>query len=236
MSLTAGAVIFLVLVVVLSALRRRLVFELSGVSLLLFGTPRPGVVVYSILVLPGTIVHELSHWVVAEVLQVRTGEIVIFPETSDGKEDQRLGSVATEQTDPVRGFLIGIAPFFTGLGLLLFIGYLLNQTWVTGGPWWQILLMGYGIMVLGNSMMISKADRRSWPIMFVLIMAVVAALWKTNIVLPPSLLSTFAGLTTQINIVLGMTLGLNLGMIAVSYFVRYAVERLIHKKVIQKRR
>ncbi|KKU14396.1 MAG: hypothetical protein UX21_C0020G0001, partial [Microgenomates group bacterium GW2011_GWC2_45_8] len=59
-----SALIFVILIVILSALRTRLVFELSGTSLLLFDTPRPGIILYSVLVLPGTVIHELSHWLV----------------------------------------------------------------------------------------------------------------------------------------------------------------------------
>ncbi|KKU25515.1 MAG: putative membrane protein [Microgenomates group bacterium GW2011_GWA2_46_16] len=124
-----SALIFVILIVILSALRTRLVFELSGTSLLLFDTPRPGIILYSVLVLPGTVIHELSHWLVAEILQVRTGEIVILPELTGGDGEERLGSVQTERTDPLRGFLIGIAPFLTGLLILVTLGRLFSIGW-----------------------------------------------------------------------------------------------------------
>jgi len=150
-----SALIFVILIVILSALRTRLVFELSGTSLLLFGTPRPGIIFYSILVLPGTVIHELSHWLIAEILQVRTGEIVILPELASEGKEERLGSVQTERTDPLRGFLIGIAPFLTGLLILVTLGRLFSIGWFEHWAWWQLTLIVYGIVVMGDSMLIS---------------------------------------------------------------------------------
>lgn len=226
--------IFVSLVLVLSALRTRLVYELSGTSLLLLGTTRPGVVLYSLLVLPGTIIHELSHWIVAEILQVRTGQITILPDLGGEQGRERLGSVATQKSDPIRGFLIGIAPFISGLLILVVLGRLLMLGWGVY-PAWQVLLIIYGVMVIGNSMMISREDRRTWPVVLILF----ALVWIFIAKFYPTLFidhrTFFVDLLTPLNQVLGVTALFNLGMIAGSYTLRRVVEKATKKHIVQRK-
>ena len=230
MGVIGAVIIFVGLIFVLSLLRTRLVFEFSATSLLLLGTRKPGILLYSLLVLPGTILHELSHWLMAEILQVRTGEIVILPELTGGSEE-RLGSVATAHSDPFRGFLIGIAPFITGISALLALGQLLLILWSNSSPWWQLALAVYAIMVLGNSMLISRADRRTWP--FMLSLVVLLSFLVLYFKLAPSaqvLLFATANLGS-LNLVLGMTAGVNLVMIGGSYIIRQGVEKITRRKI-----
>jgi hypothetical protein len=224
---------FIALIVILSGLRTRLVYEISGISLLVFGTTKPGLGVYSAIFLPGTIIHELSHWIVAEILQVRTGEITIFPDDDENSNTQKLGSVATEKTDPFRGFLIGLAPFISGLLILVVLGQLLSNGWGTY-LWWQLALIIYGVIVVGNSMMISSADRKSWPfivIFFTLIGILISRYY-------PALITNnyplFIRILNPLNIVLGVTAGLNLVMIGGSYGVRRLIERMTKRRIIKK--
>ncbi len=223
---------FILLIVVLSGLRTRLVYEISGISLLIFGSTRPGLGLYTLIFLPGTIIHELSHWIVAEVLQVRTGEISIFPDKEEGNT-QRLGSVATERTDPFRGFLIGLAPFVSGLLILVILGQLLSSGWGIY-PWWQLVLLIYGIIVVGNSMMISSADRKSWPfiVIFFALLGILVSKYYPSLI--TSNYPRFIEILNPLNIVLGVTAGLNLVMIGGSYAVRRLIEKMTKKRIIKK--
>ncbi len=224
---------FIALVIILSTLRQRLVYELSGTSLLLFGNTTPGIVLYSLLVLPGTIIHELSHWIVAEVLGVRTGQISIFPDLDTGASTRRLGSVATAKSDPFRAFLIGIAPFISGLAILAVLGTLLSDGWGVFA-WWINALIIYGIMVIGNGMMISESDRRTWPFIIVFLLIVWVFLAKQTIFdLTPFLYSLSLTLKSLISVLL-VTAGLNLVMIVGSYAIRKLIERLTGKRIIHK--
>lgn len=75
----------------------------------------------SFLFLPGVIVHELSHLLVAGVLFVRTGEIEFVPKIT--KNGVKLGSVEIATTDPIRRAIIGFAPVFVGLSIILGLVY-----------------------------------------------------------------------------------------------------------------
>lgn len=217
--------LFVILIIILSTLRSRLVYELANTSLLVFGSTKPGIAIYSLLVLPGTIIHELSHWIVAELLLVRTGKITIFPEES------RLGSISTAKSDPFRGFLIGLAPFITGLIILLILGQLFSLGWGSY-VWWQLVLIIYGIVVMGNSMMISESDRRTWPIIIVFCLLISILISKYY---PSSFINhspTLIKILSSLNKILGVTAGLNLVMIGGLFATRQFMEKLIKRRIV----
>lgn len=216
--------IFVLLIIILSTLRSALVYELSGASLLIFGSTKPGRAIYSLFVLPGTIIHELSHWIVAELLLVKTGEITIFPEES------RLGSVSTAKSDPFRGFLIGLAPFITGLIILMILGQLLSLGW-RSYFWWQLALIVYGIMVMGNSMMISESDRRTWPFILIFFSLIAIVLYRMGFSPSASIYLLFSNILYTLNLVLGVTVGLNLVMIGGSYSLRRLIEKITRRRI-----
>lgn len=224
-----------ILIASIAALRTRLVFEIQGMSLLAFGSSRVGILIYSLIFLPGTILHELSHWLVAEILQVPTGKLEIFPDLDSGQStEQKLGYVMTGKTDPFRSFLIGFAPFFTGVGTLMVLGYFLDRLWGVGA-WWQVALVIYGLIVVSNSMIVSRADSRNWPIIAILLVIVVFSFSRLNISLPVSFYTSLTAILLRITQALGLTIGLNLAMIAVSYVVRRILERVTKKRIVIRR-
>lgn len=226
-------VIFVILIIILSVLRSRLVYELSGASLLVFGSTKPGVVIYSLFVLPGTIIHELSHWIVAELLLVKTGEITIFPNWDESKGGRgRLGSVEAQRSDPFRGFLIGLAPFISGLGILIILGQLFSSYWDTNLPWWQLALIVYGIMVMGNSMMTSQEDRRTWPFIIVFFSFIIFLIFKYYPSLFLNHYPSIVRILLPLNQILGVTAGLNLVMIGALFATRRFIEKLTKRRIL----
>src|SRR5437588_344943 len=71
--------------------------------------------------LPGTIVHEISHFLTATVLFLRVRDLNIFPSFEENQI--KLGHVMYEKKDVFRSILVGIAPFFGGLGVFLLLYY-----------------------------------------------------------------------------------------------------------------
>lgn len=232
MSLGLLTLVFTALITVISLLRSALVFEFLAVSLLIFGNKNPGLWLYSLVFLPGTILHELSHWLVAELLGVHTGEITILPSLDNSDSDrQKLGSVATESTGPIRGFLIGAAPFVTGLLTLSLLGYFV---FIPSLMSWQYILILYGIVVVGSSMMLSREDRRSLPffLIFVVVLSVIYLYLPYRV--SPAIIEFFRRTLTSLNQVLGVTLGLVLGTIGVSYGIRRIIEKITGKKIARR--
>lgn len=228
-------VIIAALLLLIAAVRSRLLLEIRGASLLVFGDSRTGIWLYSLLFLPGTVLHELSHWLMAEILQVPTGKLEIMPdlENIDGKESQ-LGYVMTGHTGPFKGFLIGFAPLMVGLVVLVILGSYLESIWGQAA-FWHLALVMYGMIVVGNSMMVSSADRRNWPIIAILAVLMALLFWRLNLSIPLDLNLLFGPSLTRISQVLGLTIILNLGMILTAYSVRRMLEKITKKKLVMRR-
>ena len=165
---------FLVLLLV----HRWLEAHLQGLAYLSTGHPTVAMWVFFILFLPGTLVHELSHWVMARLLAVRTGRIELWPRAQKNGAVW-LGSVQIARTDPVRASLVGLAPLLSGSLLSALIGAHLQLdtlgSALAAGEWasvWQQLgrslalpdfwLWVYLLFAVANRMLPSPSDRQAW--------------------------------------------------------------------------
>ncbi|KKQ66436.1 MAG: putative membrane protein [Candidatus Daviesbacteria bacterium GW2011_GWA2_38_24] len=107
----------------------------------------------AILFLPGTIIHELSHMLMAGMLFVHVGEIEVFPRVAH--EGVKLGSVEIGVTDPFRRALIGVAPLIFGTVLVVSSLWLFLPVEKT----WAKVFLFYMIFEIGNTMFSSKKDQ-----------------------------------------------------------------------------
>jgi hypothetical protein len=170
---------FAALLLLLVVMKRWLSRHLYGLGLLLGGSHDVAILLYFLVLLPGVLVHELSHWLTAKLLRVPTGTITIGP-SSKGKGATRLGSVSVANADPLREGFIGMAPLITGSVLILVIAYAvfgisgppelaaelnpgavlskLQSYMVVPNVW----LWVYLIFSISNAMLPSESDRRAW--------------------------------------------------------------------------
>lgn len=140
------------LLVSLFFLSRFLTRLLSRLLLRLFHNQSVVVHVLSFFFLPGVVLHELSHLLFANLLLVRTGEVEFFPEIRG--TEVKMGSVAIAKTDPLRRFLVGVAPLLGGLGILLLAFFYLVEPFV----WWKAALLLYIVFQITNTMFASSKD------------------------------------------------------------------------------
>lgn len=147
-------IFFLILFVVLFFLSRTLTSTISLFFLKLTRSNNFSIQALAFLFLPGVIIHELSHWLIAEILFVPTGEIEFLP-VVDGN-DVKLGSVQIAKTDPFRRFFIGVAPLIIGLSVILLIFQFISPISPTLS--YKSLLFAYVIFEIGNTMFSSKKD------------------------------------------------------------------------------
>jgi hypothetical protein len=133
---------------------------------------------FALLFLPGVLLHELSHYLMARLLGVRTGRFSLIPRPlSDGR--LRLGYVEVGATDMIRSTLIGMAPLIAGLGLIFVIaqGMHLAPLWaVLRDGNWPLFWFGlsllpripnfpfwfYLTLVISSTMLPSDSDRQGW--------------------------------------------------------------------------
>lgn len=185
----ATFLLFVFVFAVTLGLQRWLHQHIQGLTFALTGDPGCAMRFLFILLLPGVVLHEASHWVMANILFVRTGRISLGLAKARGKQFS-LGSVNVERTDSLRESLIGVAPFIVGLGAILFIaGYgfdlwpnsqlsitqMLDRVFSTATDWltWFDL---YLIFAVSTAMIPSESDREPWGqvLAFFGILAVVA--------------------------------------------------------------
>jgi len=179
MTQLSGLVWFIIMLVPLILLQRLLHREIQAVFLILTRDTRFTMGIFAMLFLPGVFLHELSHFVMAKILRVRTGKFSIFPQSlPDGR--LQLGYVETARSDAVRDSLIGAAPLIIGT---LFVAYVAGYHLQMRVLWdsfrngqfdlfWlgvrtlpqapDFYLWFYLAFAVSSTMMPSESDRHAW--------------------------------------------------------------------------
>lgn len=224
-------ILFFVLFGVMLFLQHWLQQHIQGLTFAVTGNPGCAVRALFLLLLPGVLLHELSHWLVANLIGVRTGKVSIGLGKMRGKNFS-LGSVTVERSDPARESLIGIAPFITGiLAVWGLMGYgfglwspndpmqVLQIVWATiSDPLTWLAL--YFVFAVSTSMIPSESDREPWGIIIAIFAGVgVLALilgWTPNIT--PDLLERANQVLTTLTYVFGIIVAVN-GILAVIIFL-----------------
>lgn len=234
-------------------LQRQLHFESQAIFLLLTRRPEIAIVLFSILLFPGVILHEGSHFLVASLLGVSTGRFSLLPKPLP-KGRLQLGYVETHATDPFRDALIGIAPLLSGCIFVIFVGLgplglmqLVSPLATKGfGAVWPVLtqlyqrpdffLWFYLTFAVSSTMLPSESDRRAWlPIgIFFLILAGVALLagaghWLVTDFLP-QVNATFAALA----MVFGISAAVHALALPPLWLLRLGLSRLTGMKVAKR--
>lgn len=174
-----GLLWFTLSILPLVILQRLLHREIQAVLLIVTRNSQLTVGLFSILFLPGVFLHELSHFLMAKILRVRTGKTSLIPKSLPNGRLQ-MGYVETAQTDIIRDSLIGIAPLVAGS---LFIAYAgmnrlgfgtLLDVFANGQTelFWKGLtylprvndffLWFYFAFTVSSTMMPSESDRHAW--------------------------------------------------------------------------
>jgi hypothetical protein len=169
---------FSLTLIALVAISRWITREVQMIGLRLTGSERVALLGYYFLLLPGIVLHELSHAVVAWLLGLKVGKFALGPKMRGRYVE--LGSVQVSSGGAIRDSLVGLAPFLAGTAVLLLVGYnvfdvaMLGRAWNAAG--WPGVLNAmdsiwrvpdfwpwtYAIFAASNAMMPSPADRQPW--------------------------------------------------------------------------
>lgn len=152
--------------ILLYILSRRLIQGIYRLLYIIIRSRTASIWIVTIIFFPGTVVHELAHLFVAEILGVHTGKLTLVPEgiegppfakASGGETEIKAGGVMISETDPFRRTLIGLAPVYVGIAVLATLAYFLQQ-------FNSITLLTIGIFYImfavSNSMFSSKEDMK----------------------------------------------------------------------------
>ncbi|NOZ70316.1 MAG: hypothetical protein GXP38_00135 [Chloroflexi bacterium] len=125
---------------------RKLAQYFIGTFYLLSRSENAATAIYVLSVLPGTLIHETSHWLMAQLVGVRTGDISIMPRFQR-KGPIRLGSVNVKGGNLIQLTLVGIAPFLVGLSLTVWLSYSLFDVTLLRAVWHDFSLLNLGRVV-----------------------------------------------------------------------------------------
>jgi hypothetical protein len=165
--------------------------------------------VYAVIFLPGTIVHEFAHIIMAQVLGVRASGMELMPRIEGNK--LIMGEVGIEHTDIFRRTMIGAAPFLLGFPFVVLIIY---TALMTGVNWWQGLIVGYFVFQIANSSFSSGKDMEGTVIVLVSLVSVGVFLQLMGVPIWENVVSLVENTNNQQRIMelasfLGIALGIN---------------------------
>lgn len=168
----------------------------------------------AVIFLPGTILHELSHYLAATILFLQVGEIHIMP---SWKENHlQLGRVTYKKTDVVRSIIVGVAPFFGALFFFWFVGafYLFPSTHIA-----ITLFFGYLLFSVSANMFSSKQDLVDLIYVIPLFLIAGAVFYITNVRISVSVpdvwLQNTADLLQRVNIYITISITIHAIMVLI---------------------
>ncbi len=205
--------------------------------------------------LPGVLLHELSHWVMARIIGVRTMGFSVWPNRQpDGS--LRLGYVHTEKVDFLREALVGAAPLLAGCTAVVAIGLGLLQLdqvalsfvqgdWARASGMMEhvlqsadLLLWVYVLFALSNTMMPSASDRRAWPLVGLLFLALGVGLYYAGMgaVLQSAVGEKMAAGVRVIAIAFTVTIGVDLAVVPAIFGTEWLLWQLLPERQLAKLR
>lgn len=220
-------------------LKRRITRNLQELSMRLVDDPDVALILYFVVVLPGVVIHELSHWLMAKLLGVRVSLPSLGPVRKGRSKRVSLGSVRVSKVDPVRASLIGVAPLLGGSAVILIIGNLvlgvgeladavagqgvagalgaLGQMAQVGDFW----LWLYLIFAVSNAMLPSESDMAAVrPVLIFLgivtaVVLVVSGLRGVS----PAVVDGVNAIAGYLAVAFGLTLGVDLAFLLIIWAV-----------------
>ncbi len=207
-------------------------------------------ILYFVVVLPGVVVHELSHWLVAKALGVRVRKLALGPVRKGRGKRVSLGSVRVGNVDPVRASLIGLAPLLGGSAVILLIGNLvlgmdelaaaMASQGVTGflaglgqlvhvADFWLWL---YLIFAVSNAMLPSDSDMDAVrPVLIFLGIAAAVLLIVGGVpVVPEQVVDAVGAVASYLASAFGLTLAVDLVFVVIIGLLSWATRRMQAKK------
>jgi len=229
--MSAWSILFWLIVsfLLMYPLKRWITAHVQGVAFLLTGSLQVAMWFFWALFLPGTLLHESSHWLTASLLGVKTGRFSLWPQMKKGGELQ-MGSVQVELSDPFRHSLIGLAPLIFGSIAILLIGqgrlelgrlgeaFNSGDLEIIGQAMVEVLLVPdvwlwfYLIFAISNAMLPSASDRESWrTVLIYLALALVLTIGLgLNPTVPPELQATGLAIIAYLLSAFVITIGVDL--------------------------
>ncbi len=192
MVLLSGLLWCVCTLVPLTFLQRVLHREIQAAFLILSRSAEFSIALFSIIFLPGVMLHELSHYLIARLLGVQTASFSLIPQLLPNGRLQ-LGYVETVRSDFFRDSLIGAAPLIAGGSVVAWLAvtrldliplwdtfrngqfnlFWLGLTLLPQAP--DFPLWFYLLFTISSTMLPSPSDRHAWLPLGVTVVALIGA-------------------------------------------------------------
>lgn len=222
--------------------------HLHGIAYLTTGKREYAVILYALVLFPGVFLHEASHWLMANVLGVRTGAFSVRP-TQQADGSIQLGYVEYYKSptlDPARESLIGGAPLIVGTAVILLISHHVfnypqlaalvqtGQLRSMGLALRQLLqtpdffLWLYLLFAIANGMMPSRSDRRAWPAFALALAGLTAVLYLLGVsnILFSELIGPVTLMFGHLSLAFSLAIGVNLLFMALLAALEWGIGQL----------
>jgi hypothetical protein len=243
MSLLPQLILFALTLAAMIWLGQHITRRVQMIGLRLTGSERAAILIYYLLLLPGIVLHELSHVLVALLLGLRVSQFSLGPRVR-GRYIE-LGSVRVSSGGALRDSLVGMAPFLAGTAVLLAVGYrvfnlgLLDGVWRAGWPGVarsldtllavpDLWLWVYVLFAASNAMVPSPADRQPWLIagIYIALAVVITALLGGLSTLMTAVEAQATSALQFMTVAFAFTLALDLIAAALLWLVESAIIQL----------
>lgn len=194
--------------------------ELFYILRIFFRSDKIVFIFIALIFFPGTVIHELSHFLVAIVLLLKVREIHIFPEFE--KNYIKLGRVIYEKKDVLRGIIVGVAPI--AIGLIIFFWISTLQIFFIENLWLKFIMF-YLIFVISTTMFSSRQDLIDLVYLLPIAMISTILLYLFQIDLmgflsKPQLIAVTADFVYDVNVYLGISIVVHTGLLIVLFTVK----------------
>ena len=234
--------------------KRWVMFHLHAVGVLLLGNDYRAIWLRFLVLAPGILLHEASHWLTAKLLLVPTGKFSLGPSriVSRGRQVQVvMGSVMVGRSDAFRSSLIGAAPFFFGtVAIVLLAGYGFRQAigpvllpipritavfthlpdlFRVPDAWFWLYL----VFSVSNSLIPSESDRRGWfaVTMYLVVLAAVVILVRGTPQVTPEMAAWLQRGLDVLLFAFSLTLAVDLVVGVVIYILYQLISRVRGQRV-----
>lgn len=221
---------FLASLMVLALLSRWISGVVQGLGLLLFDDERAALLLTFLILFPGILIHELSHWGMAWLLGMRPRQLSLWPKMRGRRVE--MGSVRMRSGGPLRDSLTGLAPLLVGSLILLLVSYrvfdaaALQRAWEGGGfgaiwdTFWAAFgvpdawLWAYLVFAVSNAMIPSPSDRQ--PLLSLLLYVIIVGLffhligWIPRLIIPADMVARVTGALRTLTTAFAFTLALDI--------------------------
>ena len=195
MALLSQFLVFVITLALLIELGRWVTRQVQTIGWLVTGDENATMVAYYLLMFPGIVLHEASHYFAAKLLGIKVTAFRLGPRRHKNAKSIELGSVTVNSGGPIRDSLVGVAPFVTGTLVLLAVSYLVLDVNALGAAWdvqgWRgfadsarqmpktadFWLWLYLIFSVSNAMMPSESDRKPWLLAGLYVGGVLVVAW-----------------------------------------------------------